>query len=94
MFPVEKLYNFCEKIVLYCTSFSLFFYIHQDKGEKMNTLRLNKTNIAIINNDKTQAKHLGFSLKSLGYNVYHYSSPLLVLQDEKIDNIHLFIIDL
>ena len=60
----------------------------------MNTLRLNKTNIAIINNDKTQAKHLGFSLKNLGYNVYHYSSPLLVLQDEKIDNIHLFIIDM
>ena len=60
----------------------------------MNTLRLNKTNIAIINDDKAQAKHLGFSLKNLGYNVYHYSNPLAILQDEKIDNIHLFIIDM
>ena len=60
----------------------------------MNTLRSNKTNIAIINDDKEQAKHLGFSLKNLGYNVYHYSNPFLILQDEKIENIQLFIIDM
>ena len=49
----------------------------------MNTLRTNKKNIAIINDDTEQAKHLGFSLKNLGYNVYHYSNPFLILQDDQ-----------
>ncbi len=60
----------------------------------MNTLRSNKTNIAIINDDTEQLKHLGFSLKNLGYNVYHYSNPFLILQDEKIEKFQLFIIDM
>jgi PleD family two-component response regulator len=60
----------------------------------MNKLRTNKTNIAIINNDITQAKQLGFSLKNLGYNVNQYSNPDEIFYDNNLENTDLVIIDM
>ena len=60
----------------------------------MNKLRTNKTNIAIINNDITQAKQLGFSLRNLGYNVSQYSNPDEIFHDDTLENTDLVIIDM
>ena len=60
----------------------------------METLRLNTTNIALIEKDPDQGKFLGRSLENSGYKVRKFQDPLQVLKDASIEDNTLFIIDM